>query len=277
MAYAALYGPPRSTAKIPFSMMGMIIRGLGQDDSEDPSDVGLPIIDWSGPEIDPVSAPYDLSDSNDLSPLSPGDISATTVLPLPDTYPPSLMNMYPATVGTEFVTNGDGTYTNIQTGQAVPYSTALAITNATAAPANLSTTAMIPSNNGITLTDPNTGVVYTYDSATGQFAGTNGSTAGLTAAGQALAAAGQLVTAAGSLTAKAQALAAAGGLSVAPAPPTSAYTPIPAPGSLASLETWFGAQTVIGGVPNGVVAVGGAALLMVGLSMMSGKGSKKRR
>lgn len=169
----------------------------------------------------------------------------------------SITENYPDMVGTEFVSAGGGDYTNIQTGQVVPYSTAVAITGATTGPAMASmdtTSAVLPtatlSINDVV--DPSTGNSYS---------------GALTAAAAALQATGSLVNAAtGHLTPAGQALAQQGQLVSTPAMSVS--------GSLQSLAEWFTAQTMFPGVPNAVVLVGGLALVAVLGQMMTGK---KRR
>jgi hypothetical protein len=207
------------------------------------------------------SVPVDTTGTYDtgtlVDPNAPISFSPVDLSTLPaNTITPSLESMYPATIGTEFTSNGDGTYTNIQTGQSVPYDTAAAITQATTGPAtvNLSTVA---TEGNLTLVDPTTGAATTIN------------TNNLSAAAQALNAAGGLVTAAGKLTAQGQALLNAGNL----------YNPVPASagisGAMASLTSWFTGSTMIAGVPNVAVAVGVIALVMVLPAMMSGK--KRRR
>lgn len=215
----------------------------------------------------------DDSDGVDLSdlPLAPdetyqGDpgISTQTIdlsqLPLAPTE--QTLFDYPTTVGTQFISNGDGTYTNIQTAQSVPYSTAVAVTAATTGAASTAAQAQAPieSNSGIsalvppTLVDPSTGTNY----STAQ---------GLSSAAQVLQAAGNLYNAAnGQLTAAGIALAQQGGL-VAAAPSASASLT----SGLNSLTSWFSGTNAALGVPNSVLVIGGA----IGLLLLSGK--KRRR
>jgi hypothetical protein len=203
---------------------------------DDPVVVDTTYTDPGGGLVDPNAPASDyLFATGDLSALAPNPIS------------PSLEAMYPTTVGTEFVGHGDGTYTNIQTGQTVPYSIAQEITAATtgAGTANLQTQGTeVPG----TIVDPNTG----------QSIPTNN----LSEAAQALNAAGQLVTAAGKLTAQGQSLLHAGNLYNAPAT-TGAAANISA--AVSSLTSWFTQSSLVSGFPNyGVV---GVALLVVGVGM----------
>ena len=244
MAYAALNSPLPNLTVSPqgchsCGMRGL--RGLGDDStpifdttSTDPGD----LIDPTVPVVTPDLAPVDIS-----------------ALPASNVTSTSIDALYPATVGTEFVSNGDGTYTNIQTGQAVPYATAQQVTNATtgAATANLDTTA---TQGTVTLTDPNTGVTSTV------------AMNNLTPAAQALNAAGQLVTAAGKLTAQGAARFSAGNFyNALPAAPSSLST------AMSSLTTWMSGSTMIAGVPNAVILLG----LIGGVFMLSSMGGKKRR
>jgi hypothetical protein len=161
--------------------------------------------------------------------------------------------MYPTSVGTEFTSNGDGTYTNIQTGQTVPYSIAQQITQATA-PVAVDTTAT-GQGPEVTIQDPNTGATSSI------------STNNLTAAAQALQAAGQLVNAAGQLTAQGRALLNGGNLyNVPPATGIS--------GAMSSLSSFFTGSTLLPGVPN-LVVFGGLALAVFAVGNMGG--GKKRR
>jgi hypothetical protein len=205
-----------------------------------------------------IPSSYGVAD-NTISPNSPGAItsdpfSTDSSLPLPASVGPSIYADYPSTVGTEFVSNGDGTYTNIQTGQAVPLATAQEVTAATtgSATANLSTTGTVSAAN---LIDPTTGVNYS---------GT------LSPAAAALQATGQLATAAGTLTAAGLALAAQGQLIAAP-PSTGASVSA----ALSSLSSWFTGSTLIAGVPNAVILLGLGAVVMILPSMMSGKKRKR--
>lgn len=196
----------------------------------------------------------------DLGPPAPIDMP---VLPLPNQLSPSLETMYPATVGNEFTSNGDGTYTNIQTGQTVPYTIAEQITAATSgtATANLQTTAT-GQGQDINITDPNSGVTNTVN------------TNNLTVAAQGLQAAGQLVTAAGKLTAQGQTLLNGGNLYKAPST-TSPFGNIS--GAMSSLTSWFTGSTMIPGFPNyGVVGVG-LLLGTIAFSYMQSRPRKRRR
>jgi hypothetical protein len=177
-----------------------------------------------------------------------------TALPLPNQLSPSVYSSYPASVGTEFTSNGDGTYTNIQTGQTVPYQIAEQLTAATtgAATSSLDTTA---TGQNLTITD-----------ASGATSSVN--TNNLTVAAQALQAAGQLVNAAGKLTAQGQALLNGGNL-YKPAPVSAN----PFSGAMASLTSWFSGST--GGFPNVAILGVGLAAVFVLPSLMGGK--KRRR
>jgi hypothetical protein len=189
--------------------------------------------------IDPYSAPV--------------DTGILTDLPLPNQLSPSLESLYPTIVGTEFTSNGDGTYTNIQTGQTVPYSIAEQITQATA-PVAVDTT---PTGQGpeVTIQDPNTGATSSI------------STNNLTAAAQALQAAGQLVNAAGQLTSQGRALLNGGNLYRLP--PSTGIS-----GAMSSLTSWMTGSTLFPGVPNLAVIGGAVVLVMVLPSIMQ---RKKRR
>jgi hypothetical protein len=208
-----------------------------------------------GDDLLPIDTTF--TDPGNLVP--PSDFSTpvdTTGLPLTNITTPSLESMYPSTIGTEFTSNGDGTYTNIQTGQSVPYDTAAAITQATIGPATVNLNTQ-PSQQNLTLTDPNTGVTSTV------------STNNLSVAAQALQAAGQLITSAGKLTAQGQALLNQGNLYNAP--PTTGFS-----GAMSSLTSWFTGSTMIAGVPNVAIIGGGLLAVMVVLpALMSGK--KRRR
>ena len=185
----------------------------------------------------------------------------TGSLPLTNIVSPSLDSMYPSTIGTEFTSNGDGTYTNIQTGQSVPYDTAAAITQATTGPAtvNLNT---VSSEQNVSLIDPTTGQTSTI------------STNNLSAAAQALQAAGQLVNSVGKLTAQGQALLAQGNL----------YNTLPHPSATAgfanamsSLTSWFTESTLFPGFPNyGVVGIA-AVVLGIGFSYMESRPTRRKR
>jgi hypothetical protein len=188
--------------------------------------------------------------------IDPSTIDPTILdLPLPNQLSPSLDNLYPSSVGTEFTSNGDGTYTNIQTGQTVPYATAEQITAATtgAATANVDTTA---TGQNLNITDPNTGATSTIN------------TNNLTVAAQALQAAGQLVNAAGKLTAQGQALLNQGNLYKAP--PATGIS-----GAMASLTTWMSGSTLFPGFPN-MAVVGLAAIAAIALpALMSRKKGRR--
>jgi adhesin HecA-like repeat protein len=182
-------------------------------------------------------------------------------LPLPNVISPSLESMYPPTVGTEFVGNGDGTYTNIQTGQTVPFTIAQQITAATSGSAtqNLQTAS---TGGNITITDPNSGATSTIP------------VNNLTAAAQALQSAGQLVNAAGKLTSQGQALLNSGSL-YNPAAVSGAGANISA--AMSSLTSWFTGSTIFPGFPNyGVVGVG-LLVATVGLSLLQSKPKRRRR
>lgn len=246
MAYGVLSSPlpgltVTSTGERCCGMRGF----LGQDPSIDTTST----IDMS-PLIPPDSG--SVSPIIDLTPPPPLD---TTSLPLPNQLSPSITSLYPQSVGTEFTSNGDGTYTNIQTGQTVPYAIAEQVTAATtgAATAAVDTTA---TGQNLNITDPNTGVTSTIN------------TNNLTTAAQALQAAGQLVTAAGKLTAQGTALLNQGNLYNAP--PATGFS-----GAISSLTTWMSGSTLFPGIPN--VAILGLALAAVLIlpAMMSGK--KRRR
>jgi hypothetical protein len=185
----------------------------------------------------------------------PVDFPVMSDLPLPNQLSPSLYSSYPASVGTEFTSNGDGTYTNIQTGQTVPYQIAEQLTAATtgAATSALDTTA---TGQNINITDPNTGATSTIN------------TNNLSVAAQALQAAGQLVNAAGKLTSQGQALLNGGNL-YKPAPVSAN----PFSGAMSSLTSWFSGST--GGFPNVAILGVGLAAVFVLPSLMSGK--KRRR
>jgi adhesin HecA-like repeat protein len=191
----------------------------------------------------------------DLSnlPLAPAN-TAETLSPLIS--PPVSMIDFPVTIGTEFTSNGDGTYTNIQTGQSVPYAYAQQITAATTgvATSNLQTQGTEVAGS---IVDPNTGATIPTNN--------------LTAAAQALNAAGQLVNAAGKLTAQGQTLLNAGNLYNAP--PSTAGANLSA--AMSSLTSWFTGSTMIAGVPN--IAILGLGVLAVVIlpSMLSKKGKRR--
>lgn len=211
---------------------------LGQD----PSEFDTTSTDVTGGLVDPSTTGTD---------QVPIDFGGMTELPLPNQLSPSLDSLYPTTVGTEFTSNGDGTYTNIQTGQSVPYSVAEQVTAATAAP-SVDTTA---TGQNLTITDPNTGATSSVN------------TNNLTTAAQALQAVGQLVNAAGKLTTQGAALLAQGNLYKAP--PATGIS-----GAVGSLTSWMSGSTMIAGVPNmAVLGLGIVALIAVS----SLAGGKRRR
>lgn len=212
---------------------------LGDDFS---IDTGDPLaIDQPAP-IDQV--PPDIGVMNDL-PLSPNILS------------PAPLD-FPTTVGTEFTSNGDGTYTNIQTGQSVPYSIAQQITDATsgAGTANLSTVA---TGQDLNIVDPATG---THSSV---------NTNNLTAAAQALQAAGQLVDAAGKLTTQGAALLHSGNLYKAPQTTGFSAAGVGAglSNAMSSLTSWMS--------NNPALAFGGALAILVALNFMVPMRKEKRR
>jgi hypothetical protein len=185
----------------------------------------------------------------------------TGSLPLTNIVSPSLDSMYPSTIGTEFTSNGDGTYTNIQTGQSVPYDTAAAITQATTGPATVNLNTVATEQN-VSLIDPTTGQTSTI------------STNNLSAAAQALQAAGQLVNSVGKLTAQGQALLAQGNL----------YNALPHPSAttgfsnaMSSLTSWFTESTLFPGFPNyGVVGIA-VVVLGIGFSYMESRPTRRKR
>lgn len=255
MAYAALNSPLPGLTVSPGGCHSCGMRGLGSTWS--PVLRGLGMLGQDDSEFDTSSSTDfgDLTDPNVISP-APIDVSSLPLAPIDtgETLSPiatpgntGMINDYPSTIGTEFVSNGDGTYTNIQTGQSVPMETAQQVTAATtgAATSNLQTT---NTEGQVTLTDPNTGVTSTIQ------------TNNLTAAAQALNATGSLITAAGKLTAQGQALLNAGNLYAAP----------PTTNPLTALTTWMSASTMFPGIPNAAVAVGLIAGVMV-LANMRGK------
>lgn len=256
MAYAALNSPLPGLTVSPggchsCGMRGLGLGSLGQDDSEfdtTPTDITGDLVDPN--VISP--APIDVS-TLQLAPINTNETLSPIAAPVNTS-----MLAYPDTIGTEFVSNGDGTYTNIQTGQSVPLATAQQVTAATtgSATANVDTTA---TQGTVTLTDPNTGVTSTV------------STNNLTAAAQALNSAGQLVTTAGKLTAQGQALLNAGNLYN---PLTAAPTGISA--AMTSLTTWMSGSTVLPGVPNYFVLLGGI-FAVVAFSGMFHAGYKVQR
>lgn len=251
MAYARLDSPlPNMTLSLE-GCRACRTRGLGEDNPPlDTSSVDT-FPDLSPPVITPIVVP-----TNTISPLSPIDLTDQGNIPLDSSSAvTSVESMYPATVGTEFVSNGDGTYTNIQTGQSVPFNIAQQITAATAPPSSGATIDTSGTEQGVNLTDPTTGQSYS---------GT------LTASAQALQSAGLLVTAAGKLTAQGQALAQSGQLIAQPSAGGSVSA------ALSSLSNWFSAQSLMAGVPNVAVLGGLAVGLMVLSSMMSGKKRRRR-
>jgi hypothetical protein len=233
------------------SIMHRHMRGLGSFDDALTFDT-TPIYDTGGlvdptaPASDFLFQPTDPIMNVDLSTLPPNPIS------------PSLEAMYPQTVGTEFTSNGDGTYTNIQTGQSVPYSIAQQITAATtgSATGNLQTQGTEVSGS---IVDPNTGQSI--------------STNNLTTAAQALNAAGNLVTAAGKLTAQGQALLHSGNLYNAPS--SSSGFPANISSAMSSLTSWFTQSSLVSGFPN--YGVLGVALLVVGIGVSYISSRPKRR
>ena len=258
MAYAALTSPLPGLTVSPTGERCCGLRGyqpgahalLGML-GDDPVVFDTSSTDPTGSLIDPTAIDQP-SPIIDLTP--PVD---TTSLPFPNQLSPSLYSSYPTTVGTEFTSNGDGTYTNIQTGQTVPYNIAEQITSATtgAATSALDTTA---TGQNINITDPNTGATSTIN------------TNNLTTAAQALQAAGQLVNAAGKLTAQGQALLNGGNLYKAP--PATGIS-----GAMSSLTSWMSGSTLIAGVPNLVIALGVPLLLVVASQISMGGGKKRRR
>ena len=183
-------------------------------------------------------------------------------LPLAPSITP-LESSYPSSIGTEFILQGPNEYLNIQTGQVVPMQTAQAITAATTGPAtsNLDTVAT-GQGPSVTIVDPNTGSHSTI------------ATNNLTAAAQALNSAGQLVNAAGKLTAQGQALLNAGNLYNTLNPPSSAGLNLSS--AVSSLTSWFSAETLIAGIPNGAVALGGVAIVALLPALLSGKKGRRR-
>jgi hypothetical protein len=234
-------------------------RGLGQDDISDETNV-TDVSDLAPTDVTPIIA----TPVNTISPITPVDTGAIDLsnLPLAPSAGTDVSSLYPASVGTEFVSNGDGTYTNIQTGQSVPYATAQAVTAATTGSATASVatqSATLPAGTFTVadVVDPSTGTSYS---------GT------LTAAASALQATGQLVTAGGQLTAAGQALAAQGQLTTA----AQAANAGGVTAALNSLSTWFGSQTLMAGVPNGVLLGGFVVALMILPSLISSKPKRKR-
>jgi hypothetical protein len=237
MAYAQMDSPLPGLTVSPNGCRSCGMRGLGQDTTTFDTTSTYDTTDLTPPD---VSTPYSLTYNAPTDLSSPGPVDLST-LPATNTISPSVESMYPSSVGTEFVSNGDGTYTNIQTGQSVPYATAQQVTAATtgSATASVDTTA---TQGTVTLTDPNSGVTSTIQ------------TNNLTAAAQALNASGQLVTAAGKLTAQGQALLNAGNLYGAP----------PTTNPLTSLTSWMSAANLIPGIPNiGVLGIGILAIALI--------------
>lgn len=228
--------------------------GLGDDTIDTTSDLQFGDEPWLavGPTASPLD-PYtsEVTDpANVTSPLDPAiDLPLTPTSDVGS----SLASDYPSGIGTEFVLVGADQYMNIQTGQIVPMSVALAVTGAT--PVSATTLQTTDTEQGVNLTDPTTGTVY------------NGA---LTTAAQALNQAGQLVTAAGNLTAQGQALAKAG-LLVSPASASSSLS-----ASLASLTSWFSGSTLISGFPNWGVLAGLGVVGVVASSYLSAPRRRKR-
>lgn len=237
--YAQLDSPLPSLTVSPYGEHCCSMRGfLGQDEG-DPLTETLSFPDQSTSDLS--NLPLTSIDVNEpLVPfISPAD---TGMIGLPDR------------IGTEFVSNGDGTYTNIQTGQSVPQSIAQQVTAATtgAGTANVQTQSTQVAGS---IVDPNTGATIPVNN--------------LTAAAQALNAAGGLVTAAGKLTAQGQALLNAGNLYNAP--PSTGIS-----AAMSSLTSWFTGSTMIAGVPN-VAIIGGVLLAAIVLpSMLSRKKARRR-
>jgi hypothetical protein len=202
-----------------------------------------------------------LVDPTTFDPTVISPIIDTGSLPLTNIVSPSLDSMYPSTIGTEFTSNGDGTYTNIQTGQSVPYDTAAAITQATTGPATVNLNTVATEQN-VSLIDPTTGQTSTI------------STNNLSAAAQALQAAGQLVNSVGKLTAQGQALLAQGNL----------YNTLPHPSATAgfsnamsSLTSWFTGSTLVPGIANGVVLSGLAVLGLISWQIIGAEPPRRRK
>jgi hypothetical protein len=262
MAYAALDSPLPGLTVSPTGERCCGVRGYQPGAHALLGMLGdTPIFDTSstdptGSLIDPtaIDQPAPIIDlTPPIETLPP--IIDTTSLPLPNQLSPSVYSSYPSSVGTEFTSNGDGTYTNIQTGQTVPYNIAEQISAATAGAPAVDTTA---TGQNLTITD-----------ASGATSSVN--TNNLTVAAQALQAAGQLVNAAGKLTAQGQALLNGGNL-YKPAPVSTN----PFSGAMSSLSSWMSGSTFIPGVPNmvvGLVAIAG----LIGLSIAVQDRPKKRR
>lgn len=228
MAYAQMDSPLPGLTVSPDGCHACGMRGLG-DDSVDLSTLPLAPVDTTE-SLTPILTPYD-----------------TSMFSMPDT------------IGTEFTSNGDGTYTNIQTGQSVPQSIAEQITAATTGSATAGGVATTSAPITGTLVDPNTGsVIHTNN---------------LTAAAQALNSAGQLITAAGKLTAQGQALLNAGNL-YNPAPVSTAPN---LSSAMSSLTSWFTGSTLLPGIANGTVLAGVAALVFVSWAVLPDEHPKRRR
>ena len=240
--YAELDSPLPGLTVSPTGEHCCSMRGfLGQDESIDYTDPGIST-DTTG-------------DFSNL-PLPGVDFSEPLV---PLISPPNSMIDFPTTIGTEFQSNGDGTYTNIQTGQSVPYAYAQQITAATtgAATTNVQTQGTEVAGSII---DPNTGATIPLNN--------------LTAAAQALNAAGQLVTAAGKLTAQGQTLLNAGNL-YKPLPTTGAGANISA--AVSGLTSWLTGSSVIAGFPNyGVLGVGLLAVT-IAASYISSRPKRRKK
>lgn len=221
MAYAQMDSPLPGLTVSPTGCHSCGMRGLGDDSTDLP-----------------------------LTTVDPSEILTPTISPL-DTG----MIGLPDTIGTEFISNGDGTYLNIQTGQSVPMDTAQQVTAATTGAATSGGVATTSATITGTLVDPN--------AATSAVTTNN-----LTTAAQALNAAGQLVTAAGKLTAQGQALLNAGNLyNAVPSTTPNLST------AMASLTSFFTGSTLIAGVPNiAVIGIG-----IAGLMALSSMGGKKKR
>lgn len=234
MSYAALNSPLPGLTVSPDGCHACGMRGLG----DAPVDYG--------------SLPIDTNSSVDSSVYAmPVDTYSYDYSTLPLTISPSsdLSSFYPQSIGTEFVGNGDGTYTNIQTGQSVPYSVAQQITAATTGAASSSVDTQSAAITG-TIIDPATGA--------------NVSLNNLTAAAQALNAAGNLVTKAGQLTAQGSALLAAGSLYQPGTAPVSTTPNLSS--ALTSLSSFFTESSVIAGVPNWILMAG----IVIGGPMLFG-------
>lgn len=229
MAYAQMDSPLPGLTVSPNGCHSCGMRGMG-DDSIDFSDLPLTTIDPTE-DLSPILMPYDTG-----------------------------MISFPDTIGTEFTSNGDGSYTNIQTGQSVPQSIAQQITAATTGSATAGGVALQSAPITGTLIDPNTGSMI--------------STNNLSVAAQALQSAGQLITAAGKLTAQGQALLNSGNLyNAAPIPAASGFS-----AAMSSLTSWFSGSSSFGGlvIPN-VALIGGVLATYVVLEIVKSSPRKKRR